>query len=170
MKKILFFVLMILAVTLSACTNENKNYKIVGHSDKYMGDSYDSLRMDDYESYVKFTSDKDDNRIKAFEDLYIYDEAFFEENTLLYIAYKRHDSGFDVKLNSVNFIDDELVFNFSYKGPDFLSVIMMEMYLIEIKKSYLEDYPIRLLVIKNHSEFDRSVVITDEIIPKIQSK
>ena len=31
---------MILAVTLSACTNENKNYKIVGHSDKYMGDSY----------------------------------------------------------------------------------------------------------------------------------
>ena len=120
--------------------------------------------MDDM-NHMKF-SDKDDNRIKAFEDLYIYDEAFFEENTLLYIAYKRHDSGFDVKLNSVNFIDDEL-FNFSYKGPDFLSVIMMEMYLIEIKKSYLEDYPIRL-VIKNTLSLI-GVVITDEII-KIQSK
>ena len=60
--------------------------------------------------------------------------------------------------------DNEVVFNFSYKGPDVLNVIMMEMYLVEIKKSYLEDYPIRLYVERNDVEFDRTRIITDEII------
>ncbi|WP_168711887.1 hypothetical protein, partial [Acholeplasma laidlawii] len=74
-------------------------------------------------------------------------------------------SGYDVKLNSVNIKDNEVVFNFSYKGPDVLNVIMMEMYLVEIKKSYLEDYQIRLYVERNDVEFDRTRIITDEIIP-----
>ena len=170
MKKILFIILMILSVTLSACTKENKNYKIVGHYDKYVTIISDSFRMDDYTSYLEFISNDETYHVKAFKDLYIYDEAFFEENTLLYIAFERSDFGFDVKFNSVNLIHNEIIFNFTYKGPDATTVIRMEMYLVEIKKSYLEDYPIRLFVVRQDSNFDRSFVMTDEIIPKIQSK
>src|SRR5690554_6831141 len=165
MKKILFIILMILSVTLSACTKENKNYKIVGHYDKYVTIISDSFRMDDYTSYLEFTSNEEAYHVKAFKDLYVYDEAFFEDNSLVYIAFKRNDFGFDVKLNSVNLIDNEIVFNFSYKGPDVTTVVRMEMYLVEIKKSYIEDYPIRLYVEKNDVEFDRTRIITDEIIP-----
>ena len=63
------------------------------------------------------------------------------------------------------FLYYEHVFNFSYKGPDVTTVVRMEMYLVEIKKSYLEDYQIRLYVEKNDVEFDRTRIITDEIIP-----
>jgi hypothetical protein len=165
MKKTILALLMVLVITLSACTKENKNYKIVGHYDKYVTIISDSFRMDDYTSYLEFTSNEEAYHVKAFKDLYVYDEAFFEENSLVYIAFKRNDSGFDAKLNSVNFIDNELVFYFSYKGPDVTTVVRMEMYLVEIKKSYLEDYPIRLYVERNDVEFDRTKIITDEIIP-----
>lgn len=165
MKKTILALLMVLVITLSACTKENKNYKIVGHYDKYMTIMSDSFRMDNYDTYLQFISNENDYHVKSFKDLYVYDEPFFEENSLVYIAFERYNSGYDVKLDSVNIKDNEVVFNFSYKGPDVLNVIMMEMYLVEIKKSYLEDYPIRLYVERNDVEFDRTRIITDEIIP-----
>lgn len=164
MKKILLALLMILVVTLSACTKENKNYKFVGHYDKFITIFSNSVRMDDYESYPNFISDKAEPHVRAFEDLLNYDETFFENNTLLYIAYERLDSGVDVKLDSVKIIENELVFSFSYKGPDATMVIHTEMHLVEISKNYLKDYPIRLIVTKYQPEQSISEIRVDKII------
>lgn len=164
MKKIILVLLMVLVIILSVCIKENKNYKIVGYYDRYVIIIFDLFRMDDYIFYLEFISNEEVYYVKVFKDLYIYDEVFFEDNSLVYIVFKRNDFGFDVKLNSVNFIDNEFVFNFLYKGLDVMIVVRMEMYFVEIKKFYLEDYLIRLYVERNDVEFDRIRIIIDEII------